>query len=168
MQIEPYAPQDRTFVLGGLVQGLTQVDAAQGVDPATAARWAYGASVRYLGRTTARVSVLSIPPFQAPRAFLAAEEVQGVLTLHWVYVEPSWRRTGAANALLDAAFGSAPVVATNMTAEGRELLSSRRYEYIPHVWRALLALDDWKLAGSTRHHTRQFLTAAEHWASERP
>lgn len=168
MVVEPYAPRDRTFVLGGLVKGLTQLDTAQGVDPATAARWAYGACVRYLGRSTARVFILTVPPFQAPRGFLAAEDLEGVRTSHYLWVEPSWRRTGAANALLDAAHGvGVPVIATNMTVEGRELLSSRRYEYIPQVWRSLLEPGDWKLAGSTKHHTRQFLEAAEHWASER-
>ena len=169
MIIEPYAPCDRTFVLGGLVKGLAQLDVAAGVDAATSARWAYGAAVRYLGRGTAKVYVLSIPPFQAPRGFLAAETLQGVLASHYLWVEPSWRRTGAANALLDAAHGAGvPVIATNMTVEGRELLSSRRYEYVPQVWRSLQELDDWKLAGSTRHHTKQFLAAAEWLASERP
>jgi len=168
MQIVPYAPKDRQYVLGGLVKGLAQLDASQGVDAATSARWAYGASVRYLGRPASHVRILTIPPFQAPRGFLAAEDLEGVRTCHWVWVEPSWRRQGAANALLDAAFGDAPVIATNMTVEGRELLSSRRYEYIPQVWRSLLEPGDWKLAGSTRHHERQFLAAAEWLASERP
>lgn len=162
MQVEPYAPKDRTFVLGGLVKGLATAPCVAGCDTATAARWAYGSAIRYLGRKSSIVYILTDGRFQAPRGFLAAETIEGLLTLHWVHVEPSWRRTGGANALLDLL--PQPIIATNMTVPGRELLGSRRFEYVPHVWWSLIEPDDWKLANSSKHHERQFLAAAE-WLS---
>lgn len=166
MEVQPYAPKDRSYVLGGLVKGLATLQTVSGCDTATAARWAYGAAVRYLGRKSSVVVILTMPPFQAPRGFLAAEDIEGVRVVHYLRVEPSWRRTGAANALLDATHGvGVPVIATNMTVEGRELLRSRAFEYVPQVWWSLMQPDDWKLAGSTAHHTKQFMAAAEWLAS---
>lgn len=165
MLIEPATPKDRLFILRNMVQGMAALD--RRVEQSTAARWAYGSVVRYLNRSSSRLTVLSLPPWQAPRAFLAAEEVQNVRVVHWVHVEPTWRRTGAANALLDEALGSAPAIVTHLTREGRELLGQRSWEFVPQVWHALLELDDWKLAGSTRHHMKQFLAAAEHFGVDK-
>jgi GNAT superfamily N-acetyltransferase len=149
------APADRRFVGQNLLKGRCGLDVNKWVAGGAAARWEYGAVCRALANCD--ITMLTAGESPRPVGFKVTENVGGIHVLHWVYVEPLYRRQGAASSLANGY-----VAHSALNASGRRL-GALNGQYTPYLW--LRSREDWKLADSSAYHHKQFLDWAENLAT---